>query len=56
MADPKQYIVTASPTLRVRKGPGTTFDIIGSLNFNERVEEIGANADRSWLQIVRLQG
>src|SRR5690349_19163831 len=54
MADPKQYIVTASPTLRVRKGPGTTFEIIGALNFNERVEEISANADRSWLQVVRL--
>jgi GH25 family lysozyme M1 (1,4-beta-N-acetylmuramidase) len=49
-----EYIVTASPTLRVRTGPGTTFDIIGSLNYNERVEEIGANADRTWLQIVRL--
>ncbi len=49
-----EYIVTASPTLRVRTGPGTTFDIIGSLNFNEKVEEIGANADRTWLQVVRL--
>src|SRR5690349_7631969 len=54
MPTPNQYIVTASPSLRVRKGPGTTFDIIGSLNFNEKVEEIGANADRSWLQVVRL--
>src|SRR5689334_6683785 len=54
MATPKQYIVTASPTLRVRKGPGTTFDIIGTLNYNEKVEEISANADRSWLQVVRL--
>lgn len=49
-----EYIVTASPTLRVRKGPGTTFEIIGSLKFNEKVEEIGANSDRTWLQVVRL--
>lgn len=49
-----QYIVTASPTLRVRKGAGTTFEIVGSLNYNEKVEEIGSNTDRSWLQVVRL--
>ena len=31
-----EYIVTASPTLRVRTGPGTTFEITGALKFNEK--------------------
>ena len=47
----KFYKVTASPSLKVREGPGTTYNSIGLLALNEIVEEIGANSDRSWLRI-----
>ncbi len=47
-------VTTAS--LRVREGPSTTFSQIGSIVLNEVVEEIGANADRSWLQVRKTDG
>lgn len=47
----KWYRVTASPSLRVRSGAGTSFPQVGSVLLNEVVEELEANADRSWLKI-----
>ncbi len=52
----KTYIVTASPSLKVREGPGLTFTSLGSNPFNESVEEIGANADRTWLKVRNSNG
>ncbi|MDP1545244.1 MAG: SH3 domain-containing protein [Anaerolineales bacterium] len=49
------YQVTTA-SLRVREGPATTFAQIGSIVLNEIVEEIGANANRSWLQIRKADG
>ena len=49
------YRVTTG-SLRVRSGPATTFEQIGSIFFNEVVKEIGANADRSWLNIRKADG
>ncbi len=43
-------------SLRVREGPGTNFNQIGGLIFNDVVKEIGANADRSWIQIRKADG
>ncbi len=47
-------VTTAS--LRVREGPGLDFKQIGSIVLNEVVQEIGSNADRSWLQIRKADG
>jgi uncharacterized protein YgiM (DUF1202 family)/GH25 family lysozyme M1 (1,4-beta-N-acetylmuramidase) len=52
---PKWYRVTTA-SLRVREGAGTNFNQIGSVTLNEIVQEIGANADRSWLQIRKSDG
>ncbi|MDP1715376.1 MAG: SH3 domain-containing protein [Anaerolineales bacterium] len=49
------YRVTAT-SLRVRKGPGTTFEQIGSILRNEVVEVIGENSDRAWLNIRKPDG
>ena len=49
------YRVTAS-SLRVRKGPGTTFEQIWGVSLNEVVQEIGANSDRTWLNIRKADG
>ncbi len=49
----KMYLVTAQPSLRVREGPGTSYNSIGLLSTNEVVEEIGATTDRAWLRIRR---
>ena len=51
-----KYLVTASPSLKVREGPGTTSNSIGLLYPNEIVEEINANSDRTWLKIRKLDG
>ena len=48
-----QYRVTAQ-SLYVRDGPGTSYRAIGGLVKNDVVEELGANADRTWLRIRRL--
>jgi GH25 family lysozyme M1 (1,4-beta-N-acetylmuramidase)/uncharacterized protein YraI len=51
-----RHRVTASSGLLVREGPGTNFKQIGLLQFNEIVEEIGANAGRTWININKLDG
>ncbi len=52
----KTYKVTTSPSLKVREGPGTTYDSIGLIYPNEIVEEINANTDRTWLKIRKADG
>ncbi len=51
-----KYLVTASPSLKVREGPGTTYNSIGLLYPNETVEEINANSDRTWLKVRKSDG
>jgi GH25 family lysozyme M1 (1,4-beta-N-acetylmuramidase) len=51
----RMYKVTAS-ALKVRKGPGLSYDAIGLLYLDEVVEEIGATADRTWLRVRRSDG
>ena len=51
-----KYLVTASPSLKVREGPGTTYNAIGLLYPNEIVEEINANSDRTWLKVRKSDG
>ena len=46
-----KYLVTAEPSLKVREGPGTSYDAIGLLYPNEVVEEINAVSDRTWLKV-----
>ncbi len=51
----KKYRVTV-PSLKVRKEASLTAAQIGSILLNEVVEEIGANADRTWLHIRKMDG
>ncbi|MBI5954283.1 MAG: SH3 domain-containing protein [Chloroflexi bacterium] len=50
------YRVTAQPSLKVREGPGTTYNSIGLLYPDEIVEEINANSDRTWLKVRKSDG
>jgi len=52
----KMYRVTANPSLKVREGPGVTYNSIGLLYPNEIVEEIDANSDRTWLRTRKSDG
>jgi GH25 family lysozyme M1 (1,4-beta-N-acetylmuramidase)/uncharacterized protein YraI len=54
--DKPLHRVTAASGLLVREGPGTTFKQIGSLLLNDIVEEIGANSNRTWLNIRKQDG
>ena len=42
--------------LNVRKGPGTNYDIIGSLSAGTKVEVVGRNEPATWWQIVHPGG
>jgi uncharacterized protein YgiM (DUF1202 family) len=42
--------------LNVREGPGSTYKSIGFVRLNEVVEEFGANADRTWLNVRKPDG
>ena len=50
-----KYRVTTT-TLRMRDGPGTNYNIIGTIKLNDVVTEVSANADRSWIQVKRSDG
>ncbi len=47
----KLYRVTASPSLKAREGPGLTYTSLGTYPYNTVVEELAANADRTWLKV-----
>lgn len=53
--DTNWYRVTAA-SLKVRQGPGLTFDSLGLVYFGELVEKIGATADGAWLNIRNTSG
>ena len=42
----------ATDSLRVRNGPGTTFQIIGSVNKSSTVQILARSADGEWWQIA----
>jgi hypothetical protein len=46
----------ATGVLNVRDGSGTNFNVIGTLNKDEIVEALNANADQSWIRFRRLDG
>lgn len=46
----KNYRVTTA-SLKVREGPGLSFNQIGSITLNEVVEKIDENSDGTWLKI-----
>ncbi len=52
----RMYRVTASPSLKVREGPGLTYTSLGTLPLNTLVEETGANVDRTWLKVKNSNG
>jgi len=47
-----RYRVTAG-ALNLREGPGTSFNRIAYVRRDQIVEELNANADRSWLEVRR---
>jgi hypothetical protein len=49
-------IVTASGTINVRAGAGTTFDIVTTLAPGAQVEIIGNSADNAWLNVRTQEG
>ncbi|HAV78466.1 MAG TPA: hypothetical protein DCX53_14045, partial [Anaerolineae bacterium] len=51
----KKYKVTAS-RLHVREGAGTSFKSLGYIDRNDIVDEIEANADKTWVKIRRSDG
>lgn len=53
--DTNWYRVTAA-SLKVRQGPGLTFDSLGLVYFGELVEKIGATTDGAWLNIRNTSG
>jgi uncharacterized protein YgiM (DUF1202 family) len=42
--------------LNGREGPGTNFNIIGTLNQNEVVEALSTNSDGAWIRVTRVDG
>jgi len=42
--------------LRIRSGPGTSFDNLGNFDLNEQVTVVGQNGDGSWVNVRRLDG
>ena len=42
--------------LRIRSGPGTSFENLGNFDLNEQVTVVGQNGDSSWVNIRRLDG
>lgn len=51
----KNYRVTVT-SLKVRTGPGLSYDQIGSIKLNEVVERLESNADETWHKIRTLDG
>lgn len=49
-----KYFRVIVPALKVRSGPGLTYDQVGRILLKEVVEEIDANSDRTWLNIRKL--
>lgn len=49
----KNYRVTTA-SLKVRTGPGLSFNQIGSITLNEVVEKIDENSDGTWLKVRKL--
>ncbi|PJF30700.1 MAG: hypothetical protein CUN51_06870 [Candidatus Thermofonsia Clade 1 bacterium] len=48
-ADPNQvFLVVLAPSLNVRRGPDTRYEVLGVLNRDERIQLIGTNNDYSW--------
>lgn len=51
----KNYRVTVT-SLKVRTGPGQSFEQIGSIKLNEVVERLESNPDETWHKIRKLDG
>lgn len=50
-----KHRVTA-PSLRLRDGPGTNFEIVGRVKKDDILVEITANMDRTWIKLRRSDG
>lgn len=51
----KNYRVTVT-SLKVRSGPGLSFNQIGSIKLNEVVERLESNPDETWHKVRKLDG
>jgi hypothetical protein len=60
-SEPSPAPVTAAGTvttnlLNVRSGPSTSYQVIGTLTYNEQVQLFGRNSDGSWLKMRTRAG
>lgn len=53
---PSKWYRVNTTVLNLRDGPGTNFNIIGKLNYNEIVEGLLVSADGLWLKLRRSDG
>lgn len=53
---PYQWYRVNTAVLNLREGPGTHFNIIAKLNYNEMVEGLLLSADQLWLNLRRSDG
>jgi len=49
-------VLARQGTINVRRGPGTSFPVVGQLRINESLPIIGRNADGSWWQVRTVTG
>jgi hypothetical protein len=49
-------VVTASDNVNMRSGPGTNYDVVGTLAAGQSLEIVGRNADSSWWQVSAPDG
>lgn len=49
-------IVTASPTINIRSGPGATDSIVANVVYGQELRVIGQDSTSAWLQVQLLSG
>jgi hypothetical protein len=55
-ATPKAVTVTATDKVRVRSGPGTSYEVLSSLAQGTTVKALARNGDSSWIQVQLEDG
>lgn len=53
---PQADAVVLTPSLNVRVGPSTDYDVQGSLSEGDELEVTGRNSDASWLRVAAASG
>lgn len=51
-----KYLVNVDPSVDIHGGPDVSYNLLGQLLLNEKVEEINATASRTWLKVRKEDG